>query len=76
VQLHPNAKTTPLGRQRLVERVRRLGWSMQDAAQAAGISLRTGYRWLAREHPAVMSHAGRPALWSALRSGVASARPS
>jgi transposase InsO family protein len=33
----------------LVERVRRLGWSMDDAAQAAGISRRTGYRWLARE---------------------------
>jgi transposase InsO family protein len=49
VKLHPNAKTTPLGRELLVERVRRLGWSMQDAAQAAGISLRTGYRWLARE---------------------------
>jgi transposase InsO family protein len=49
VKLHPNAKTTPLGRELLVDRVRRLGWSMQDAAQAAGISLRTGYRWLARE---------------------------
>jgi transposase InsO family protein len=33
----------------LVDRVRRLGWSMLDAAQAAGISGRTGYRWLARE---------------------------
>jgi len=49
VKLHPNAKTTPLGRELLVDRVRRLGWSMQDAAQAAGISLRTGYRWRARE---------------------------
>jgi hypothetical protein len=42
VKLHPNAKTTPLGRELLVERVRRLGWSMQDAAQAVGINLRTG----------------------------------
>jgi transposase InsO family protein len=49
VKLHPNAKTTPFARELLVDRVRRLGWSMQDAAQAAGISLRTGYRWLARE---------------------------
>jgi transposase InsO family protein len=49
VKLHPNAKTTPYARQLLVERVRRLGWSMDDAAQAAGISGRTGYRWLARE---------------------------
>jgi transposase InsO family protein len=57
VKLHPNAKTTPLGRELLVDRVRKLGWSMQDAAQAAGISLRTGYRWLARE-----SSEGRPGL--------------
>jgi transposase InsO family protein len=49
VKLHANAKTTPYARQLLVDRVRRLGWSMQDAAQAAGISRRTGYRWLARE---------------------------
>jgi transposase InsO family protein len=26
-----------------------LGWPIQDAAQAAGLSVRTGYRWLARE---------------------------
>jgi transposase InsO family protein len=49
VKLHPNAKTTPFARQLLVDRVRALGWSMEDAAQAAGISRRTGYRWLARE---------------------------
>jgi transposase InsO family protein len=49
VKLHPNARTTPYTRTLLVDRVRRQGWSMQDAAQAAGISLRTGYRWLARE---------------------------
>ena len=46
MKLHPNAKTTPYARQLLVDRVRRLGWSMEDAAQAAGISGRTGYRWL------------------------------
>ena len=47
--LHPNAKTTPFARQLLVHRARDLGWAMVDAAQAAGISVRTGYRWLARE---------------------------
>jgi hypothetical protein len=31
------------------DRVRRLGVSMQDAAQAAGLSVRTGYRCLARD---------------------------
>ena len=49
MKLHPNARTTPYARQLLVERVRRLGWSIQDAAQAAGLSVRTSYRWLARE---------------------------
>ena len=49
MKLHPNAKTTPYARQLLVERIRRLRWSVQDAAQAAGISPRTAYRWLARE---------------------------
>jgi transposase InsO family protein len=48
VKLHPNAKTTPFARQLLVDRVRGLGWAMADATQAAGISRRTGYRWLAR----------------------------
>jgi transposase InsO family protein len=49
VKLHPNAKTTPYARQLLIERIRRLCWSIDDAAQAAGISKRTAYRWLARE---------------------------
>ncbi len=46
--LHPNAKTTPYQRQLLVERVLQLGWRIDDACQAAGISVRTGYRWLRR----------------------------
>ena len=45
--LHPNAKTTPYQRQLLVERIQ-LGWAMEDACQAVGISVRTGYRWLRR----------------------------
>ena len=49
MKLHRNARLTPFARELLVKRVRRLGWSVQDAAQAAGISLRTAYRWLARE---------------------------
>jgi len=49
VKLHPNAKTTPYARELLIERIRRLRWSVDDAAQAAGISKRTAYRWLARE---------------------------
>jgi transposase InsO family protein len=49
VTLHPNAKTTPFARELLTRRVAELGWSMDDAAQAAGISPRTGYRWMARQ---------------------------
>ena len=49
MKLHPNAKTTPYARALLIERIRRLRWSVDDAAQAAGISKRTAYRWLARE---------------------------
>jgi transposase InsO family protein len=49
VKLHPNAKTTPYARALLIDRIRRLRWSTNDAAQAAGISKRTAYRWLARE---------------------------
>jgi transposase InsO family protein len=48
VKLHPNAKTTPYARELLVGRVLRLGWAVEDAAQAAGISGRTAYRWLRR----------------------------
>jgi transposase InsO family protein len=32
----------------LVERVLRLGWAVADAAQAAGVSERTAWRWIAR----------------------------
>ena len=48
MRLHPNAKTTPYTRQLLAERILQLGWSVSDAAQAAGVSERTAYRWLAR----------------------------
>ena len=49
MKLHPNAKLTPFARELLVHRVRTLGWPIQDASQAAGVSPRTAYRWLARE---------------------------
>jgi len=48
VRLHPNAKTTPYARALLVQRVLALRWAVEDAAQAAGISVRTAYRWLRR----------------------------
>jgi transposase InsO family protein len=45
---HANARLTPLGRQLLCERVRLGGWTVADAAEAANVSERTTYRWLAR----------------------------
>jgi transposase InsO family protein len=45
---HANARLTPLGRQLLCERIRLLGWTVEDAALAANVSERTTYRWLAR----------------------------
>jgi transposase InsO family protein len=48
VKLHRNAKTTPHMRALLVYRVRTLRWPVAAAARAAGIAVRTAYKWLAR----------------------------
>jgi transposase InsO family protein len=48
VELHGNARLTPHGRALMCRRVRVLGWSPKTAAEAAGCSERTCYRWLAR----------------------------
>ena len=41
-------RLTPQGRLLLVKRITEAGWSVVQAAQAAGISVRQSYRWLAR----------------------------
>ena len=48
MELHANARLTPFGRTLMCERVREQGWSVREAAVAAGCSERTCYRWLAR----------------------------
>jgi transposase InsO family protein len=48
MRLHGNARLTPHGRRLMCRRVRELGWSPRAAAEAAGCSERTCYRWLAR----------------------------
>ena len=48
MKLHPNAKTTPHMRALLVHRVRTLQWPVATAADAAGIAIRTAFKWLAR----------------------------
>ena len=48
MKLHANARSCPKSRQLLVDRVEREGWSVMEAAEAAGITDRTARRWLAR----------------------------
>ena len=48
MRLHPNAKTTPKTRLLMVQRVLKEGWDLGSAAEAVGVSRRTGWKWLAR----------------------------
>jgi transposase InsO family protein len=48
MRLHANARLSVKGRALLVERVLGAGWSLMEAAEAAGISDHTARKWLAR----------------------------
>ena len=48
MNIHENARTTPASRALLVERVQHEGWSIQEAADAIGVSRRTALKWLNR----------------------------
>ena len=48
MKLHGNARTCPHSRKLLVDRVEGAQWSARAAAEAAGVSERTAYRWLKR----------------------------
>ena len=48
MKLHRNAKTTPLMRRLIIDRVIHQGWLPARAAEAAGVSVRTVAKWLAR----------------------------
>jgi transposase InsO family protein len=45
---HKNARLTPYSRELMIERIRKQGWTVAKAAEAAGVSERTAYKWLAR----------------------------
>jgi transposase InsO family protein len=45
---HKHARLTPRGRALLVRRVLEEDWTVAAAAEAAGVSRRTAYKWLAR----------------------------
>ncbi|WP_162988009.1 leucine zipper domain-containing protein, partial [Stutzerimonas urumqiensis] len=47
MNLHKHARLTPRGRALLVQRMLS-GLRVEDAAQAAGVSVRTAYKWLRR----------------------------
>ena len=47
MNVHKNARLTPVGRALLAERVES-GWTVKVAAMAAGVSRRTGHKWLMR----------------------------
>lgn len=48
MKLHANARLSLKGRELLVDRVEGAGWSLTQAAEAAGVSERTARKWLGR----------------------------
>src|SRR5256884_9189254 len=48
MKLHGNARTCLHGRRLIVDRVGGQGWTLAQAAEAAGVSVRTVSKWLAR----------------------------
>jgi transposase len=48
MKLHANARLSVKGRELLVDRIEDAGWSVMQAAEAAGITERTVHKWLAR----------------------------
>ncbi len=48
MNIHKNARMTFHGRVLLVKRIVESGWPVAAAAEAAGVSARTAYKWLAR----------------------------
>src|SRR4051812_18943142 len=48
MNLHANSRTCPRSRLLLCRRVLVEGWKLRDAAEAAGCSVRTAAKWVAR----------------------------
>lgn len=48
MKLHRNARTTPMSRAQLIERVLQGGWTYQQAADGGGVSRRTVAKWVQR----------------------------
>jgi transposase InsO family protein len=48
MNVHKNARLTVQGRLLMVVRIERSGWTVAEAAEAAGLSVRRAYHWLGR----------------------------
>jgi transposase InsO family protein len=48
MKLHANARLSVKGRELLIDRILTQSWSLAQAAEAAGVSDRTAFKWLAR----------------------------
>ena len=48
MRVHRNAKTTPMARALIVQRVDAEGWTVAKTAAALGVSTRTVHKWRAR----------------------------
>jgi transposase InsO family protein len=48
MKVHASARLSPIGRRLLVDRIVRGEFSVREAAEAAGVSERTAFKWLAR----------------------------
>jgi transposase len=48
MKLYANARLSVKGRELLIDRILAQGWSLARAAEAAGVSDRTAFKWVAR----------------------------
>jgi len=60
MKTHRNAKTNVYQRQLLIRRVRQQGWTQRQAAEAAGVSVRTVAKWIARTREELADRSSRP----------------
>jgi transposase InsO family protein len=66
MRLHANARLSVKGRELLIDRVEVAGWSLTQAAEAAGVSDRTARKWLERYrregHDGLLDRSSAPAM--------------
>src|SRR3954454_21646576 len=60
MKVQRNAKTNVYQRRLLIARVRRSGWTQRRAAGAAGVSVGTVAKWLARPRRELADRSSRP----------------